>query len=478
MYQLFDYQQKLVDGARKALAEGHQGVLIVSPPGSGKSIVIAEIARLATKNGKQILFTVNRKELVNQIKDSFVKQGVDLSNCTIMTVGKVANRLGKIPKPDLIIIDEAHHTRAKSYKKIINYFSDVPLLGFTATPWRMNGKGFNDLYSSLVEGPQVEWLIEHHRLADYTYVSRILGKKDLLKVSSTSDYTSRSMNQYIKSMNFGNMIKTYEEFAKDRKTIVYAPSIESAKLIVRKFKENGFNAVKVDSKTHKTEREEILNNFKIGKTKIIVNVDLISEGFDVPDCSCVIMLRPTKSLVLYLQQAMRCMRYQPHKKAIIIDHVGNFKSEEKVKIKYFGINNEIKTKVKKYPFGFPRDKRNWTIYGRTKPTLSNSNKGPAITTCDYCYAVIPANAVVCPICGEKLLKKKKEIISRFNLDDDTEMEVLDSPDKHSDLFKTTYILTQDPSTFTTFKQYSEYGKARGYKPGWAYYHAKAKGLIR
>lgn len=477
MYQLFDYQQKLVDGARKSLAEGHKGVLIVSPPGSGKSIVIAEIARLTTEKGGNVLFFVNRKELVNQIKDSFVKQGVDLSNCTIMTVGKVANRLEKIPKPDLIIIDEAHHTRAKSYEKIINYFKDVPLLGFTATPWRMNGKGFNDLYSSLVEGPQVEWLIEHHRLADYTYVSRILGKKDLLKVSSTSDYTSRSMNQYIKSMNFGNMIKTYEEFAKDRKTIVYAPSIESAKLIVRKFKENGFNAVKVDSKAHKAEREEILNNFKIGKTKIIVNVDLISEGFDVPDCSCVIMLRPTKSLVLYLQQAMRCMRYQPHKKAIIIDHVGNFKSEEKVKVKYFGINNEIKTKVKKYPFGFPRDKRNWTIYGRTKPTLSNSNKGPAITTCDYCYAVIPANSVVCPICGEKLLKKK-EIISRFNLDDDTEMEVLDSPDKHSDLFKTTYILTQDPSTFTTFKQYSEYGKARGYKPGWAYYHAKAKGLIK
>lgn len=478
MFKLFDYQQKLVNSTRQALAEGHKGVLIVSPPGSGKSVVIAEIARLATKNGKQILFTVNRKELVSQIKNSFIKQGVNLNNCTIMTVGKVANRLEKIPKPDLIIIDEAHHTRAKSYEKIINYFSDVPLLGFTATPWRMNGKGFNDLYSSLVEGPQVEWLIEHHRLADYTYVSRILGKKDLLKVSSTSDYTNRSMNQYIKSMNFGNMIKTYEEFAKDRKTIVYAPSIESAKLIVRKFKENGFNAVKVDSKTHKVEREEILNNFKIGKTKIIVNVDLISEGFDVPDCSCVIMLRPTKSLVLYLQQAMRCMRYQPHKKAIIIDHVGNFKSEEKVKVKYFGINNEIKTKVKKYPFGFPRDKRNWTIYGRTKPTLSNSNKGPAITTCDYCYAVIPANAVVCPICGEKLLKKKKEIISRFNLDDDTEMEVLDSPDKHSDLFKTTYILTQDPSTFTTFKQYSEYGKARGYKPGWAYYHAKAKGLIR
>ena len=100
MYQLFDYQQKLVDGARKSLAEGHKGVLIVSPPGSGKSIVIAEIARLTTEKGGNVLFFVNRKELVNQIKDSFVKQGVDLSNCTIMTVGKVANRLNYLSKPN------------------------------------------------------------------------------------------------------------------------------------------------------------------------------------------------------------------------------------------------------------------------------------------------------------------------------------------------------------------------------------------
>lgn len=481
MFKLFDYQQKLVNGTRQALAEGNKGVLIVSPPGSGKSVVIAEIARLTTEKGGEVLFFVHRKELVNQIKDSFIKQGVNLNNCTIMTVGKVANRLETIPKPNLIIIDEAHHTRAKSYMKIVNYFKDVPRLGFTATPWRMSGKGFNDLYSSIVQGPQVEWLIEHNHLDDYTYVSRILGKKDLLKVSSTSDYTNNSMNQYVKSMNFGNMIKTYKEFAKDRKTIVYVPSIESARLIVSKFKENGFDAVKVDSKTNKADRERIMNDFKIGKIKILVNVDLISEGFDVPDCSCVIMLRPTKSLVLYLQQAMRCMRYQPHKKAIIIDHVGNFKSEEKVKVKYFGINNEIKTKIKKFPFGFPRDKRNWTINGRSKPTLSG-DKGPPIKTCIFCFAIIPANSRVCPICGKKVPIKVKEkersAISVLNLEDETKMKVLDSPDKHSDLFRTTYIVTQDPSTFNTYKQFLDYAKAKHYKPGWAYYHAKAKGLIR
>ena len=114
MYQLFDYQQKLVDGARKALAEGHKGVLIVSPPGSGKSVVISEIARLTTEKGGNVLFFVHRKELVSQIKDSFVKQDVDLSLCTIMTVGKVANRLNYLSKPNLIIVDESQHSRAKT----------------------------------------------------------------------------------------------------------------------------------------------------------------------------------------------------------------------------------------------------------------------------------------------------------------------------------------------------------------------------
>ncbi|WP_049160012.1 DEAD/DEAH box helicase [Lactobacillus gasseri] len=481
MYQLFDYQQKLVDGARKALAEGHQGVLIVSPPGSGKSVVIAEIARLTTEKGGEVLFFVHRKELVNQIKDSFIKQGVNLNNCTIDTVIKIANRLNRIPKPSLIIVDEAHHTRARSYIKIINHFSDVPLLGFTATPWRMNGKGFNDIYSSMVEGPQVEWLIEHKHLADYTYVSRILGNKKILKSNSISDYTGRSMDQFIKSINFGNMIDTYKQFAENRKTIVYAPSVKSANTIASKFKDNGFNAVEVNAKTNKLERAKIMKDFKAGKIKILVNVDLISEGFDVPDCSCVIMLRPTKSLVLYLQQAMRCMRYRPNKKAIIIDHVGNFETKERVKVKYFGQDNEIKTKVEKYSFGFPRDKRNWTINGRSKPTRSG-DKGPPIKTCIFCFAIIPANSRVCPICGKKVPIKVKEkersAISVLNLEDETKMKVLDSPDKHSDLFRTTYIVTQDPSTFNTYKQFLDYAKAKHYKPGWAYYHAKAKGLIR
>lgn len=474
MYKLYDYQQRLVTKARQALSNGNKGVLIVSPPGSGKSIIIAEIARLTTLRKNRVLFFVHRRELVNQIKSTFKKEGVNLKLCTISTVMKIANHLTEIPKPNLIIIDEAHHTRASSYIKILNYFKDVPRLGFTATPWRMNGMGFEDIYTKMVRGPQVQWLIDHHRLADYNYVSRLLGKNRLLKASSTGDYTKGSMDKFIESVNFGNMIETYKIYAKgDRKTIVYAPSIKSANLIASKFNESNFKAAEVDSKTPKKRRDEIMSSFRQGKIKILVNINLISEGVDVPDCSCVIMLRPTKSLVVYLQQAMRCMRYQPGKKAVIIDHVGNFQAKEKVKVKTFSFDGKIKETNKEFSFGLPRNERNWTISRRIRPSSENS---PAIKTCPFCFGVILAGCSVCPLCGKKI-PVKKETSKELNLEDNTKMEVLDSPNDHSKLFTTKYILTQDPSTFTTMKQFYDYAQAKNFKKGWAYYQGKAKGLI-
>lgn len=474
MYKLYDYQQKLVTEARQALSNGNKGVLIVSPPGSGKSIVIAEVARLTTLRKNRVLFFVHRRELVNQIKNTFKREGVNLKLCTISTVMKIANHVTEIPQPNIIIIDEAHHTRASSYIKILNYFKNVPRLGFTATPWRMNGMGFEDIYTKIIRGPQVQWLIDHHRLADYIYVSRLLGKDHLLKTSSTGDYTKSSMDSFIKSVNFGNMIETYKRFTKDnRKTIVYAPSIKSANLIASQFNRFNFKAIEVDSKTSKKRRDEIMNSFRQGKIKVLVNVDLISEGFDVPDCSCVIMLRPTKSLVIYLQQAMRCMRYQPNKKAVIIDHVDNFQAEEKIKVKTFSFNGKPKETNKKFPFGFPRDDRNWTISSRTKPSSESSL---AIKTCPFCFGVILAGCRVCPICGEEIPVKEKTS-KKLNLKDNTKMEILDSPNEHNKLFETKYILTQDPATFTKMEQFYDYAKAKGYKKGWAYYQGKAKGLV-
>lgn len=446
MFQLFDYQQDLVDKARNALAAGNQGVLIVSPPGSGKSVVISEIARLTVKKSGHVLFFVHRQELVKQIKDSFKQQGVDLNHCTIMTVGKVANRLKILPKPNLIIVDESQHSRAKTYRKIFDYYSDVPRLGFTGSPWRLSGKGFKDIYSAMVQGPTTKWLIEHHKLAPFTVYGYQLGDKNVLKHSSTGDYTKQSMNDFTDSIIHGDIVKSWLKFAKDRKTIIYCHSTSFSKEVAQSFRDAGINAVHTDAKTPESKRDKIMADFKEGKIKILCNVDLVSEGFNVPDCSCVVLLRPTQSLVIYLQQSMRAMRYQPNKHAIIIDQVGNFER-----------------------FGLPDTAYKWTLEDREKhPHREGGTDGIQIKTCPDCFAVIKADCVKCPICGHdfsieiRRIKQKKE----------QELRAIKAEQFHIDL-----IAKKKVSELNTFKELTMYAKAKHYKNGWAWHMAKRKGFI-
>lgn len=325
MYKLFDYQQKLVNEARQKLAHNDKGVMLISPAGSGKSVVIAEIARLTTEKGNRVLFMVHRKELIAQMTESFKQQDVDMSLCTLMTVRRVANRLKTLPKPSLIITDETHHSRAKSYRKVYDYYSDVPRLGFTASPWRMNHKGFTDIYDDYVEGPTVQWLIKHNHLAPFHYYSPVLTdfKSDKLKTNSTGDFTENSIDEALGKTIFGDVYQKWQKYAEGQKTIIYCHSIEYSKSVADYFTKQGIKAVHVDSKTPSAERDQIMQDFKDGKILVLCNVDLISEGFNVPDCSCSLLMRPTKSLVIFIQQSMRCMRYVPGKIATILDMVGN-----------------------------------------------------------------------------------------------------------------------------------------------------------
>jgi superfamily II DNA or RNA helicase len=448
MYQLFDYQQQLVTGARNALAQGNKGVLIVSAPGSGKSVVIAEIARLTVKRGGHVLFFVHRQELVKQIKDSFIKQNVDLSHCTIMTVGKVANRLEILPKPNLIIVDESQHSRAKTYQKIFNYYSDVPRLGFTGSPWRLSGKGFKDIYSVMVQGPTTKWLIEHHKLAPFTVYGYQLGDAELLKRGSTGDYTGKSMDEFSKSIIHGDIVKSWLKFAKNRKTIVYCHSVNFSKEVAQAFRNAGINAVHADAKTPESKRDKIMADFKKGKIKILCNVELYGEGVDVPDCSCVVLLRPTESLVIYLQQSMRCMRYQPDKHAVIIDQVGNFEK-----------------------FGLPDTDYHWSLEDRAKHPHKDEGvtaDGPAIKTCPECFAVIEAENVTCPLCGHDFSAE----IRRIKQKKDQELSAIKAQDFHIDL-----IARKKVSELTNIHELSLYARAKGYKHGWIFYQAKQRGWL-
>ena len=129
---------------------------------------------MATDNGGHVMFMVHRRELVEQIMQTFIADGNNLQHCTIMTVGKIVHRMNRLPKPTLIITDETHHALAKTYQKIYEHYPDVARVGFTATPWRMSGKGFTSVYDDMIVGPEVQWLIDNHYLAAYTYYAPTL----------------------------------------------------------------------------------------------------------------------------------------------------------------------------------------------------------------------------------------------------------------------------------------------------------------
>lgn len=197
-----------------------------------------------------------------------------------------------------------------------------------------------------------------------------------------------------------------------------------------------------------------MQDFRTEKIKVLVNAELYGEGVDVPDCQTVIMLRPTQSLSLFIQQSMRCMRYKPSKKAIIIDQVANYTR-----------------------FGLPDFDRDWTLEDRAKhPQREGGSDGPAIKTCPECFGVILASCHECPLCGHsfeaefrKLAQDRRAELEKINLN---AAEMRERKKKEQEL------LLRDPSTFTTFKEFAIYGKATGKKPGWAWHRAKAKGLIK
>lgn len=447
MYQLHKYQNQLVNQARTKLSNGNHSVLLISPAGSGKSVVIAEIARLATSKNGHVMFMVHRQELINQIKQSFIENEVDLNRCTIMTVGKIANRLAKLVKPTLIITDETHHSLAATYRKIYDYYADVPRLGFTASPWRMSGKGFNEVYSAMVEGPDVKWLIDNNFLAPYTYYSVNLINESVLKKSSTGDYTKDSVDQAVSRTIFGDVIKTYQDKANGKQAIVYCHSVEFSKEVAASFSDNGIKAAHADAKTPKKERDKIMSDFKKGDIKVLCNVDLISEGFNVPDCEVVIMLRPTESLVLHIQQSMRSMRYKPDKQAIIIDHVANY-------LKH----------------GLPDTPREWTLEDREKKKSGSKSDAIPIKQCPECFAIVPSDHKFCYECDYEFLPEE----SIMQVDETAEIV------KITQDFSLTasYIVTKKAEELNTMDELKAYQKAKNYKPGWVYFQAKLKGIIK
>lgn len=398
------------------------------------------MARRATWKGNRVLFLVHRKELVDQIQRTFISWGVDMEYCTVGMVQTITRRVNKIRPPSLIITDENHHSLAASYKRIYEAFPKAYRVGVTATPVRLNGDGLGDVNDRLIVGVSAKWLIENHFLAPYDYFAPSVADLTGLHVKQGEYVASEIEARLMSSAIYGDVIANYKKLAKDEKAICYCASIKHSRAVAEAFCKAGIPAVHLDGETPKPERNKIVTDFRAGKIRVLCNVDLISEGFDVPDCGCAILLRPTKSLTLYIQQSMRCMRYLPDKQAVIIDHVGNYAR-----------------------FGMPDDDREWTLEkkDRTKK-VQREQDDVKVVTCPECFRVFEQNDErICPFCGSVLPKKVREI-----------------QEKAAELVRIegfTLRYTQ-PSDCKTYAELQAYGKQHGYKPGWSYIMAKKLGI--
>jgi len=384
--QLRPYQHRAIEDLRNAYRSGARAPLLVAPTGAGKTVILAAITASATARGRKVLILVHRRELIHQASSKLTTAGVEhgiiaagiqpsQQPVQVASVQTLVRRLATINwKPCLIIIDEAHHAVAGSWSKILDHWPDALRLGVTATPCRLDGRGLCDSFDALVEGPSVQMLTSAGYLspaqifappivADLSQLRRRAG--DYAKEQAAAAMTTPTVT--------GDVIKHYQRYAGTQQAIAFCCDVNHAVSVRDAFWNAGIGSALLLGDT--ADRDKIVAAFAIGTIRVLVAVDVVSEGFDIPAAGCAILLRPTESVGLYLQQVGRVLRPAPGKdKAIILDHVGNV-------IKH----------------GFPDDMRQWSLKHGAR-SATGEPQAPAVRTCPECFAAFEPQPQ-CPVCG-------------------------------------------------------------------------------
>ena len=447
--QLRSYQIKAIDSLRYSFnTKGKKSPLLVMPTGAGKTVVFAAISKAISQNEKNVLILVHRRELIDQaskkLKNIGVNHGViaakyksSQNNIQIASVQTLVRRLIKNTfNPHYIIIDEAHHAAAGSWRKIIDHFKDAYKIGCTATPIRLDGRGLADYFDDLVKGPGVAKLIKDKYLAPYKVFAPPL-KINLDKVKTLGgDYQKKELEKQIDSADIiGDAVQQYKKHADGLPAIAFCISIKHATDVCNKFKDAGYKAAIVHGEMKVDDRDEAIKGLGNGKIQILTSVDVISEGTDVPDVSAAILLRPTKSEGLYLQQVGRVLRPKPDKTAIILDHVNSTRTH-----------------------GFVDDKREWSLHSQKKKK-KKGEVAPHVETCKKCFATYKPTPV-CPVCGYQAENRE-----RFIKQEEGELEELKRKEQAETEKQQQRILIGSAKTLEELEMVA---KILGYKKGWAY----------
>lgn len=445
---LRDYQATLIERARQALREKCKSMVLVLPTGGGKTCISGTIIGNAASRGNTCWFINHRRELIKQSSKTFRMVGIDhgivsagfqpLPRAPVQICGiqSLANRLELLPPPDLIVWDECHHVAAGTWAKIFSLYPDAIHIGVTATPCRLDGAGLGDWFSRMIEGPTMQWLIENGFLSKY----RLFGAAELalsgLKRSG-GDFAHGQLEALVdKAAIIGDAVEHYQKHCPGARNIVFAASIRHSQHIVDQFNAAGYPAAHLDGSMDPGYRDRILAAFERGDLRVLSNVDLFGEGFDVPAIEAVTLMRPTMSTGLYLQQVGRALRPAPGKThAVILDHVGNWKRH-----------------------GLPDEIREWNLDPKVKlKRAANDNDDVLdIKTCPQCYAVHRPQPT-CPNCGHEYVSQRRQLEQK-----DGELVEIDVEAARREKLK-------QQAAAKTLEELIELGRQRNYKNprGWA-----------
>lgn len=468
----------MVDRVRSSINSGNRSVLLQSPTGSGKTVIAGHMASRAAHRGNSTLFLVHRQELVRQSVRTFGEfdapcgviaagQPMDLSApIQVAMIGTLTRRLESITPPKIIIIDEAHHAVAATYKRVLAAFPESKIIGLTATPERLDGAGLCKLFDALVLGPSVRWLIENRFLADFRAFSPESVDTDSLDIRAGDFVQEQAAALMDKPTITGDVIGHYQRLAPGQRMIVFAAGINHSKNVAAAYQQAGIAAEHVDGETPEKDREAAIARFTAGQTLVLSNVALFGEGFDVPAAGAVQILRPTLSLALHLQMIGRALRYMEGKTAYILDHVGGIKRH-----------------------GLPDQEREWSLEGRArKPKRKPDDEDPDVFAikCSECSEWIkPARN--CPYCGHtmavsqrrKFLKVvpgelveiyRKELMEDANTEEKEEirMATRTTAEIQTDQMREKMAALAEIPKAKTLAEFQSIAHRAGYKSGWAW----------
>ncbi len=470
------YQNSVISQARTAL-ETYDAPVLVLPTGAGKTVIFCEIAKKAINKGNNVLILVHRRELLKQASQKLAAINVDHgiiaagfkpkdSPIQVASVQTLVRRFETINWcPSIIIIDEAHHAVAGSWHKILNHWSGAKRIGCTATPIRLDGRGLKDFFDLIIQGPSIPELVSQGYLCDHKVFSTPIIP-DLRKVRTRAgDYDIKQLDKVMtedKTIT-GDAVEQYKKHADGLPAVAFCVSVHHAEVVKDSFIKAGYKAALITGDMKMEDRDQVIDDLTTGAIQILVSIDVISEGFDLPSVSACILLRPTRSLGLYMQQVGRILRPQKGKTAIVLDHVKN-------------------TII----HGFVDTPREWDLNSKAKRKKLDE-VAPRVTVCEACYATYTPQPI-CPICGHEKEIKRKEIdqvdgdlveLKRSTLSKVTQKKSEKSPLSRLQAKLKAQLNIQsirdkarerqrEQAKARTLEDLQALGRKRGYSPGWAY----------